>query len=431
MANMISIIEERKDEIIGHITSNELKIATKRTLDFAKDFSDRKRVNEVILHQHSYNEIHEEIRKFGKTLEDSKALKKLIEKLLDLLDVIVDEFEEKQTKEKNIEDNTRQTIEEAKKAFLLKRINKKNIVFKCQGVTKKYKNKSIGFEFLPIDLELKIGEITAIVGENGSGKTTLLNMIAGELLPTSGEIEYPAFSDDLNDYYRIKQQISYIKQELPKWSGLLVDNLHFSASIKGITGQQNIDEVEFIIYRLGLEKYRDEKWKVLSGGYKMRFTLAKSLVWNPKLLILDEPLANLDIKKQQEFLEDLRDLKSSEKNPMAVILTSQHLYEVEGIADNIIFLSNGEALYNGTLKEFGEDRTENSFEIRCDLSKQKLFDRFDNINSIDISGRDYIVNTPLDVNKERFLNLLLKQNINIDYFRDISCSTRKLFKDER
>ena len=83
---------------------------------------------------------------------------------------------------------------------------------------------------------------------------------------------------------------------------MLVDNLHFAAAIHGIRGKENEDEVDFIIWRLGLDKYRNATWNEISGGFKMRFSLGRALVYNPRLLILDEPLANLDVNTQLLFL---------------------------------------------------------------------------------------------------------------------------------
>ena len=227
----------------------------------------------------------------------------------------------------------------------------------------------------------------------------------------------------------------YIKQELSPWYGTLKDNLHFIASTKGIYGQKNIDEVEFIIHRLGLEKQISNKWNTLSGGYKMRFALAKALIWNPKLLILDEPLANLDIKSQQVFLRELKFLVQSQKNPISIVITTQQIYEIENIADKIIFLSKGEVKYNGYTDKFAKDRKYNIFELDCNLEKEELeliFDKIE-INSIKLSGTNFMIQVPLDISEKYFLLYLLQSSkkIEIKYFRNISTSTRILFKEEK
>ena len=311
-----------------------------------------------------------------------------------------------------------------------------NTTFLGKDITKSYKGKSAKFTLSIPEVELKLGEITAIVGENGNGKTTLLKIITGNLRKTDGQIRYPALDkDNKQDLYKIKQQIAYIPQELSEWEGLLADNLHFSAAINGIKGKTNEEEVDFIISRLGLDKYRNYTWKEISGGFKMRFALAKALVWNPKLLILDEPLANLDINTQLLFLQDLRYLADSLMTPKSIILSSQNIYDVENIADNIIFIKDGQALYNGKIETFAEQRSENTFELGCKLSKEKLTELLKEIKylEIDMVGyHQFVIDTATSVTSNDILSLFAnQQNISLNYFRDISKSTRKLFKKEK
>lgn len=312
-----------------------------------------------------------------------------------------------------------------------------NTVFLGRNIKKKYSGKSTDFTLFVDELSLKYGEITSLVGENGNGKTTLLRIVASQLKESSDKIEYPALARKRQskniDFISIKQQIAYIPQELPKWSGLLIDNLHFSAAIHGITGEDNEFEVNFIISRLGLDKYRNSTWSEISGGFKMRFALAKALLWNPKILVLDEPLANLDVNTQMLFLEDLRDFADSTENRKSIILSSQHLHEVESITDNIIFIRNGSASYNGSLQDFGEDRTDNSFEFVCNLSKSELMNVLEDIDysKIDIVIHyHYIITTSRAVTSAMLFSLFSEKGIDISFFRDISKSTRRLFSDQ-
>ncbi|MEO0683502.1 MAG: ABC transporter ATP-binding protein [Cyanobacteria bacterium J06649_11] len=307
-----------------------------------------------------------------------------------------------------------------------------NVVFRGRGISKEYKsrNRSIGFRLHPVDLDLRLGEITAVVGENGNGKSTLLKIISGMLSESSGNTLYPCLKSPIrNDFYSIRQQISYISQDLPRWHGLLMDNLHFSGAIHGLTGKKNIEEVDFVVTRLGLESYQEALWNEISGGYKTRFALAKALLSKPKLLVLDEPLSNLDINTQLTFLQDLRSLANSASNPISVIVSSQHLHEVESIADNIIFLQDGISLYNGKISDLGVDRTENVYEVRCDLRKDQLLDILEAIEytKVDTAGQHYIIYTSIQVSRSQILKLFSSSDISLKYFHDISCSTRKFF----
>ena len=141
------------------------------------------------------------------------------------------------------------------------------------------------------------------------------------------------------DSYAIKNHIAFIPQRIPKWYGLLKDNLHFSASIAGIYGAKNNLMVNFMLERLNLSSYAHLTWNQISSGYRTRFEIARILLQKPRLLILDEPLANLDINAQQTILTDLIFMAKGAHNPMGIILSSQQLHEVEKVADTVIFIT--------------------------------------------------------------------------------------------
>ncbi len=428
------IIEERIVEIESLIASNELNVATKRLMDFVSDFSaNRKRNREVITIRSTFNDLREDMRLYGKTNEVNNRLIRLRNQILEFLDIITDEKNNNQSGNTHeVRQNNHIPSEDiSNEEVTTDNKSKNDIIFEGKGISKTYKSKSISFTLHPINLKLKLREITALVGENGNGKSTLLRIIAGDLSNSAGDIYYPYITfNKPYDSYSVKKRISYISQELPKWYGILADNLRFYASIHGITGYENEENVDFIISRLGLEKYKNATWNEISGGYKMRFSIAKSLIGRPKLLILDEPLANLDVNTQLFFLQDLRQLANSGSQPMSVIVSSQHLHEIENIADNIIFLKDGKVIYNGKLKDFGKDREENSYEIDRRVTKEELMDILENIeyNNIEDAGSYFIINTPVSITKNVLLKVLLEKKTPFNYFRDISKSTRKLFK---
>lgn len=307
----------------------------------------------------------------------------------------------------------------------------KSLVFEGKDISKVFRMPNFTFSLPKVDLHLHLGEITGIVGENGNGKTTLLRIVAGDLQASGGKIRYPIFHVADGDWYHIKQQIAFIPQHLPAWNGFLKENLHFTASIHGIKGRQNEERVDFVIHRLGLTKYADALWSEISSGYKLRFELARALVWNPRLLIIDEPLANLDINTQQVFLQDLRYLAKSVQNPISILISSQHLHELESIADNMLFIRNGEALYNGKMKDFGKDRLRNSFELGTSASKAELLQALAGVEGVEIDdhGQTKTIHTPVRVTANELLTTLVSSHIPVTYYRDISTSTLKLFRD--
>jgi ABC-2 type transport system ATP-binding protein len=303
-----------------------------------------------------------------------------------------------------------------------------NLVCDAQNISKQYVNGGSPFHLQPLNVELKFGEITGIVGENGNGKTTLLRILAGELSSDTGEITYPALNADDKNWYKVKNQFVFIPQRIPSWHGSLVDNLRFFASIHGFTSEENTKQISYILFRLGLEKFKHLKWSELSSGYRLRFELAKAIMWRPKLILLDEPLANLDINAQQLFLQDLKFFVKSTKFPLSIILSSQQLHEVESISDNIIFIKQGKTIYNGNQLQFGVEGHLNTFELTSNATREQLQAIFKDYElKVENAGTTTLVSLSKQITSDVFLSTLLSNKITLTYYRDISHSTRKLF----
>lgn len=215
-------------------------------------------------------------------------------------------------------------------------------LLRAEGVAKRYRKGRFGLS--AVDLELQPGQVTGIVGENGNGKTTLLRLLYGELQPDAGRLHY-GFARKGDDAYTIKTALAFIPQRPQSWYGSLMENLQFASTYAGYTGEENLLWTEMIVARMGLRPFRSYNWSRISSGYKMRFELARTLLRRPRVLLLDEPLANLDILAQQVILEDLRYLAASESMPLGVVLSSQQLYEVEKVSDEVLFLQQGRPHY--------------------------------------------------------------------------------------
>jgi len=300
-------------------------------------------------------------------------------------------------------------------------------LFSCSHLTKQYSNGA--FTLNDISLELRTGEITGVVGENGNGKTTLLRIIAGDLAHDTGNLNYFGNNQvDVLSWDHIHSRIAYIPQRIPQWYGVLRANLVFQASIRGIKGRQADIMVDELLENLGLAEYANLRWKEISTGYRLRFQLAKMLLINPELLVLDEPIANLDINAQGKFLSDLRNIVSEKKRNVSVILSSQQLHEIENVSDSIVFLKKGEMIYSGAVSKIGDKREDNEFEIHTTLEESVLKSLFQNAPITKI-GKTYHIKVPLNVSSEQFLQEIIKKDGKILYFRDISSSTRRLFND--
>lgn len=303
--------------------------------------------------------------------------------------------------------------------------NTNDAVIAGKNLTKTYGHS--GFSLGPISVQIRKGQVYGLVGENGNGKTTLLRILARELFYNEGTINY-TFSKAPADDYDLRSKLVYIPQRTQKWYGSLQDNLKFVLASYGLKSQEIETRVLMMIARLGLWNYKDLKWHQLSSGYKMRFELARTLLRQPEVMLLDEPLANLDILAQQMILEDLKYISNSLTNPIALILSSQQLYEVEKISDKVIFLKNGK--YNQQEQE-QQAQSERKLIVEMDVNsnKEKLQEALSGLalEKLSFNGGQFIAQFGDPVNFSQVLQTLGHSELEIVYIRNISSSSRRFF----
>lgn len=306
------------------------------------------------------------------------------------------------------------------------RIDESNdMIISTVNLTKKYHNAP--FKLGPITMNVAKRQIIGLVGENGNGKTTLLRSLCGELLPTEGKITYHfAYTDK----YDLRSKLIYIPQRTKSWKGGLLSNLQYTAAMYGIKGDENMSVVDLALTRMGLRKYKNYEWKNLSSGYKMRFELARVLLQKPKILLIDEPLANLDILAQQTVLDDFRHIAQSPFRPMGIVLSSQQLYEVEKASDEVIFLKKG--MPRNLIKEEAgsvENLKQFLIEFESSWEQERLYALFQKlgIDNLQINGGTYVASFPDNIKQEDFLKVIMDNNVPVSYFRDITNSTRRFF----
>jgi len=299
-------------------------------------------------------------------------------------------------------------------------------IFTVENLKKKF-NRS-GFQLSVDQLSLLAGSITGVVGENGNGKTTLLDIIAGE---TKADGQFHYFGIEANshtNWLELKNNIGFIPQRIPRWYGTLEQNLVIKAALEGISAGNIDGELDKLLDFLGLQEYRKLNWTEISTGYRLRFELARILIGNPRLLVLDEPLANLDINTQQKFLSDLKKILAKKDYPLAVILSSQQLHEIESVADQMLFIKKGEVLYNGNLANIALDE-EHVYELQLnDREGHDTEAYFDSMGyKVCIVGPYYQITTKQSVSI--FLKTLSDNDMEIKYFRNLSNSTKRFFNN--
>lgn len=322
-------------------------------------------------------------------------------------------------------------LESVKKGPLsIKPLSERSAIVQLRQIEKSYQ--SHNFTLKAVDLDVYLGKIMGIVGANANGKSTLIKIMVGELLPNSGTINFPYFQTNQKKqtWLTLKNKIAYVPQELPEWHGSLRDNLSVEATLHGLTGKENILRVDFILERLGLTEFINRRWHELSGGYKLRFALAKALVWKPPFLVLDEPLANLDMASQMVVLQDLKELVKSTRFPLGIVITSQHIHEIEQIADELVVLEQGKIVYEGPPKAFKADGNNLIFEFSCDKEWAEMTDilRGSQPLSVQRQGKYFIVQYPKKTfSTPQFLAYLMENAVALNYFRDITYSVKQLF----
>lgn len=215
-----------------------------------------------------------------------------------------------------------------------------------RGLRKTYKN---GFEALKgIDLEVAPGSFFALLGPNGAGKSTTIGIITSLINKTAGEVR--VFGHDLDrDPQAVKRSIGLVPQEFNfnnfEPIGEIVVN---QAGYYGIPRHEAWRRAEHYLRELGLWEKRKDMARMLSGGMKRRLMIARALVHEPRLLILDEPTAGVDIELRRSMWEFLRRINTDGRS---IILTTHYLEEAESLCRNIAIIDGGQIIENTTMKQ--------------------------------------------------------------------------------
>ena len=358
----------------------------------------------------------------------NKVIKRVIDFTLDSENILFYEktniflnwLDSNESNESEIKNKLNVLLDELHAFLKTKSLNEHQNIISVKNLVKQYSSFTLG----PIDLEIKTGEIIGLVGENGNGKTTLLRSLCGELHPTSGTISY---NFEYKDTFDLRTKLVYIAQRTETWRGSMYENLEFTASCYGYRPEENNLIVDLVITRLGLRKFRNHGWNNLSSGYKMRFELARMLLRKPKILLIDEPLANLDILAQQTILDDFRNIANSPFRPIAIVLSSQQLYEVEKTSNQVVFLKNGSQKNLAIGSENEEKYLVIEFESNQSLSELKAAFEPLNLQSLEQNGGTLIATFPENITINDFMKTVINQNVTISYMRNISNSTRRFF----
>ncbi|MGE0637087.1 MAG: ABC transporter ATP-binding protein [Bacteroidia bacterium] len=224
-----------------------------------------------------------------------------------------------------------------------------------------------------ISLEIKEGEIFGLLGPNGAGKTTTISILSGLIKAMQGKVLIHGF-DTLQQSDESKKVIGVVPQEIALYPTLTAnENLEFFGSMYGIQKAVLKEKIKHYLNLFGLENTGNKRVEQFSGGMKRRLNLIASLLHDPKILILDEPTASVDVQSRNMIIEFLRDLN---KKGTTILYTSHYLEEAENLCTDIAIIDDGKIIIKGSPQDIigsqqGFDNLESVF---LKLTGKKLRD---------------------------------------------------------
>ncbi len=223
------------------------------------------------------------------------------------------------------------------------------LALEIQQLRKTYKNKQ-GREQVAlkgIDLTVEQGDFFALLGPNGAGKSTTIGILCSLVNKTSGQVK--VFGVDIDkDFAKAKSYLGVVPQEF-NFSQFekVFDIVMTQAGYYGIPPQLARERTEKYLRRLGLWEQRTKQARMLSGGMKRRMMIARALVHEPKLLVLDEPTAGVDIELRRSMWDYLAELN---RQGITIILTTHYLEEAEQLCRRVAIIDHGEIIRNSTTR---------------------------------------------------------------------------------
>jgi len=291
-------------------------------------------------------------------------------------------------------------------------------------ITNLHKEYDSGLKALKgVDIKVKEGDFFALLGPNGAGKSTILGIICSLVKKTSGKVSVFGESID-HDFSIVKKNIGVVPQEFNfNQFEKVFDIISTQGGYFGIPRKLSEERAEKYLKLLGLWDKRDQTPRMLSGGMKRRLMIARALVHEPKLLILDEPTAGVDIELRRSMWKFLKEI--NEKGT-TIILTTHYLEEAEHLCRNVAIIDRGEIIQNTSTSDLLRQLNAEFF----------IFDTYENLSELpSMNGyKGRIINDnsfEVEVEKNKSLNALVAnltaQGIEISSMRNKTNRLEELF----
>ena len=254
-----------------------------------------------------------------------------------------------------------------------------------------------------INLAVKEGDFFALLGPNGAGKSSTIGIIASLVTKSAGKVKIFDIDTDEN-FPEAKRLLGVVSQEI-NFNNFekVIDIVTTQAGFYGIPLKESLLKTEITLKRLGLWEKRNDQARTLSGGFKRRLMIAKALIHEPRLLILDEPTAGVDIELRREMWEFLKEINAQ---GTTIILTTHYLEEAEQLCKNIAIIDHGELVENTSMKDLLSRLDVQGFVLDIDQS---------------LDQPPSIANFPITLEDSTTLNVAIKKDQSInDLFDQLS-----------
>ncbi len=260
-----------------------------------------------------------------------------------------------------------------------------------------------------ITLEVKQGEIFGLLGPNGAGKTTFLSILAGTVVKTKGKVNVWGFDLDKNPR-QVRASIGIVPQEVNLDAFFSPKKLlDLQAGLYGIKNSQKITET--ILKLVSLNEQANSYSRNLSGGMKRRLLIAKAMVHQPPILVLDEPTAGVDVELRKNLWENLKELN---KIGVTIILTTHYLFEAQEMCDRIAIINKGNLVALDTTKKLLERIKTKKITFKLKEFDSNLMLKLPNVKFSIESKDSILVNYEKEsIDFDQLINYLKEKNLKI------------------
>ena len=277
-----------------------------------------------------------------------------------------------------------------------------------------------------INLSIKKGEFYGLLGPNGAGKSTTINAITSLVKPTHGNVKILG-KDIITDFRFARSQVGIAAQELSNDFFFPVEELlYYQAGFYGVTRKKAKERIDYILNKLGLDEHKNKKMRMLSGGMKRRLQIAKALVHDPQILILDEPTAGVDVELRHDLWKYLKELHSEGKT---ILLTTHYIDEAELLCEKVGIIDSGKLIVENTVENLKNMVSKSGIVIHTKQKSSNINDILKDFNPTINNNRIEILTQTPNADLPKIILKMSENNIAIEDVHLPKTSLEDVFLD--